>query len=105
MTPEVKSKKHHRPNIVYWDQQKGSEFYHDLKIARRLGTTVAPAQHAGMNAAKEVERNCKIDYKECEATEADLAKRFGTPVSQQNCRESFWPLSIGFTQVSTPVNI
>ena len=48
----VKTKDHHRPDVVYWDQVEGTEFYHDLKIAWRLGTKVAPPQDAGINAAR-----------------------------------------------------
>ena len=61
----VKTKDHHRPDVVYWDQVEGTEFYHDLKIAWRLGTTVAPPQDAGINAAREVEASCKNSYKGC----------------------------------------
>ena len=49
-----------------------------MKLAWRLGTTVAPPQYAGINAAKEVEASCKTSYKGCTAREEARAKRFGT---------------------------
>ena len=36
----AKTKDHHRPDVVYWDQVEGTEFYHDLKIAWRLVVVV-----------------------------------------------------------------
>ena len=78
----VKTKDHHRPDVVYWDQVEGTEFYHDLKIAWRLGTKVAPPQDAGINAAREVEASCKNSYKGCEAREEARAKRFGTKATR-----------------------
>tara|TARA_B110000495_G_scaffold104443_1_gene90257 strand:+ start:397 stop:3708 length:3312 start_codon:yes stop_codon:yes gene_type:complete len=78
----VKTKDHHRPDVVYWDQVEGTEFYHDLKIAWRLGTKVAPPQDAGINAAREVEASCKNSYKGCEAREEARAKRFGTKATK-----------------------
>ena len=78
----VKSKDHHRPDVVYWDQVEGTEFYHDLKMAWRLGTTVASPKYGGINAAKEVEVSCKTSSKGFTAREEARAKRFGTKATR-----------------------